>query len=189
MTTRGKKEGWLDYKTNSKESLTKLLGNCKSKISIRSVPWISAFPPLYYSHAQFLTESSQGSIASVNTWLWFQSTAAGVHLNCCHMLEAPSKATRLTHYPSYSTTACLGPRGRERAMDKSSINNSLTINLSSVEHWKGQRDSPSTCAFSWTSCIHGTSNVMSFHWSVTEPGRSRNTDQDFLAVYIKLCRP
>lgn len=33
---REKKEGKLDY--SSKESLTKLLGNFKSKISIRSVP-------------------------------------------------------------------------------------------------------------------------------------------------------
>ena len=45
MPMREKKEGWLDYKTNSKESLTKLLGNFKSKISIRSVPRISACPP------------------------------------------------------------------------------------------------------------------------------------------------
>lgn len=131
---REKKEGKVDY--SSKESLTKLLGNFKSKISIRSVPWISGCPPLYYSHAQFLTESSHGIMASVKTWLWFQSTAAGVHLNYSHMLEVSSKATRHKCYPSYSTTACLGPRGRERAMDKSSI----TLWQLSSAVWNTERD-------------------------------------------------
>ena len=113
----------LDYNSVPRKVWHLLLGNLKSKSSVRGDWCLSGCQPSYYSHAQFLTESSQGSMASVQTWLWFQSTVPGVHLNYVSVT-----CERHILWPPYSHTTHPTPLqldvwvlGEERAVDKNSI--------------------------------------------------------------------
>lgn len=128
MPVREKKEGRLDYKTSSKEILMKLLGNFISNTSMN----LRVLLPC--SILDWEQPGKQGLCANLvkisehSSWSppQLQSHVRGTfHGHQTHTL------------PSYSTAACLGPRGRERAVDKSSI--TLWQLSSAVEHWKGQR--------------------------------------------------